>query len=80
MLTYHFKLDPTKSPKTLDQSTEYKGDKLPISKPVQAIYKLDGDTLTICYQGYYDKGKRPTEFSAAKGSDRKIYVLKREKK
>jgi len=90
---YHFKLDPTQMPKTLDQTTEYRdrktlefgGKKNPakpesLTKPKLAIYKLDGDTLTICYAGYYDKGKRPSDFTAAKQSDRLIYVLQREKK
>lgn len=78
-LTYHFKLDSSKSPKALDQSTQYKTEKS--SGPARlAIYKLDGDTLTICYAGYYDKGKRPDDFTAAKDSDRAIYILKREKK
>lgn len=78
-VTYHFKLDPTQTPKTLDQRTEYRGRK-ELTKASRAIYKLEGDTLTICYEGYYDRGKRPEEFSAAKGSDRTLYILKREKK
>jgi uncharacterized protein (TIGR03067 family) len=91
---YHFKLDPTQTPKALDQTTEYRdrktlefGDNKTPTTPENltnkvklAIYKLDGDTLTICYAGYYDKGKRPAEFTAAKKSDRCIYVLQREKK
>ena len=36
-------------------------------------------TGRLCFAGYYDKGKRPAEFSAEKGSERRIYVLKREK-
>jgi len=79
LLTYHFKLDPSKSPKTLDETTEYKMNKT-ITPHRIAIYKLEGDTLTICYAGYYDKGKHPGDFSAAKDSDRSLIVLKREKK
>ncbi len=79
LLTYHFKLDPSKTPKALDETTEYKMNKTITTSRI-AIYKLDGDTLTICYAGYYDKGKRPAEFSAAKDSDRSMIVLKREKK
>jgi uncharacterized protein (TIGR03067 family) len=83
---YHFKLDPTQTPKALDQTTEFRDRKTlefgkkPTTKPKLAIYKLDGNTLTICYAGYYDKGKRPGDFTAAKMSDRLIYVLQREKK
>jgi uncharacterized protein (TIGR03067 family) len=93
MQIYHFKLDPTQTPKALEQTTEYRdrktlefGEKKTptkpenLTKPKIAIYKLDGDTLTICYAGYYDKGKRPGDFTAAKKSDRFIYILQREKK
>src|SRR5262249_57420201 len=76
-VTYHFKLGPTQSPKTWDQQSQYK-ERPVLPKVELAIYKLEGDTLTICYIGYYDKGKRPAEFKAAKGSDRRVYVLKRE--
>jgi uncharacterized protein (TIGR03067 family) len=43
------------------------------------IYKLDGDTLTVCFAGAKDKGKRPTEFAAPEGTGRRIEILKREK-
>ncbi len=79
LLTYHVKLDPTQSPKTLDQQTQYNREKGPERFTELAIYKLEGDTLTIYYAGYSDKGKRPSEFSAPKGSGRRVYVLKREK-
>jgi uncharacterized protein (TIGR03067 family) len=43
------------------------------------IYKIDGDTLTIC--GTRAKGAdRPTRFEAPEGSGNIIYVLKRPKK
>lgn len=79
LLTYHFKLDPTQKPKALDRSAQYRTDKAPSGTRL-AIYKLEGDTLTICFAGYYDHGKRPREFSAAKDSDRQILVLKRERR
>lgn len=77
--TLHFKLDPTQSPKTLDERMQFKGHE-PGKQIRQAIYKLEDDTLTICYAGYYDRGKRPESFTAEKGSDREIVILKREKK
>lgn len=79
LLTYHLKLDPSQSPKALDKSTAYNGEDKPSTQPEPAIYKLDGDTLTLCVAGYADKGKRPAEFSAPKGSGRRVYVMKREK-
>jgi uncharacterized protein (TIGR03067 family) len=78
LLTYHFKLDPSQKPKALDQQTQFKGDKAPGDHTERGIYKLVGDTLTICFAGYNDKGKRPRDFKAAKGSDRRLIVLKRE--
>jgi RNA polymerase sigma factor (sigma-70 family) len=39
------------------------------------IYSLEGDALQIC-EGH---GKRPTDFTARKGSERVLYILKREK-
>ena len=50
-----FRLDPNpENPRSEDAT---KG--LEPGKVTPAIYKLEGDTLTICYINYYDKGKRP---------------------
>ncbi|MGF1582510.1 MAG: TIGR03067 domain-containing protein [Gemmataceae bacterium] len=50
-------------------------------KIVQGIYKLEKDALTICYHLPDAKdAKRPTTFSAPKGSKRGMVVLKRVKK
>ena len=43
----------------------------------ESIYKLDGDTLTICFNP--TNCIRPDEFRTAANSDRVIFVFKREK-
>ena len=69
------KLDPSKSPKTLDgKITEGfgKGSVMP------GIYEIDGDTLKVCFD---EAGKkRPTEFKTADGSQTTLVVYKRAKK
>lgn len=46
------------------------------SSPVKkAIWKLEGDTLTICESEA--GGERPIDFSTARGSKRTLWVLKR---
>ena len=41
----------------------------------KAIWKLDGSTLTVCESA--PRGDRPTDYTAAKGSKRSLWVLKR---
>src|SRR5262249_5435629 len=54
-----FHLDPTKQPKAID-FFYLDGD----AKPMLGIYRLDGDTLTLCWNTEPTKpGDRPTEFS-----------------
>jgi len=71
-----FRFDPTVKPATLDT-------KVTISKDGEktfsfAIYKIDGDQLTICKTM---PGKdRPTEFETAPGSPNYIMIFRRVKK
>jgi uncharacterized protein (TIGR03067 family) len=69
------KIDPAKTPKTMDmtfQDGDNKGD------TAEGIYKLDGDTLTIC-RPRLPPHERPTEFVTKPGSDRFIVTWKRAK-
>ncbi len=62
-----FKLDPAKDPKTIDFRPEG-------GATVLGIYKLDGDTLTMCVGE-----ERPAQFASVAGSKTGLMVLKREK-
>ena len=69
------KIDPSKSPKTIDvRMTEG----LNKGAVMLGIYEIDGDTLKVCFdpQGK----KRPTEFKSAPGSENFVNVHKRVKK
>jgi uncharacterized protein (TIGR03067 family) len=66
-----FVLDSSKSPKTITIKPP-KGE-----KELHGIYKLDGDSLTICMT---EGSELPTKFESPKGSQIALLVLKREKK
>jgi uncharacterized protein (TIGR03067 family) len=69
-----FKLDATKTPKTLDIISASGPNK---GKTLKGIYKIEDGTFTYCVAG---PGKdRPTEFSAKEGSGHTLLVNKHEK-
>jgi uncharacterized protein (TIGR03067 family) len=62
-------LDPKATPKKFDVAMEVGGGIL------RGIYKIDGDTLTLCYPNI-DRD-RPAEFAAENGAY--LWVFKRSK-
>jgi uncharacterized protein (TIGR03067 family) len=71
---FKLKLDPAKTPKTIDFTHSEGPDK---GKTEPGIYKIDGDTLTYCVT---DIGKeRPTVFATKEGTKNSLFVLKRVK-
>jgi uncharacterized protein (TIGR03067 family) len=69
-----FKLDESKTPKTLDIVSGEGPNK---GKTLKAIYKIEGDTFTYCVAP--PDQDRPTEFSGKAGSGHTLLVNKREK-
>ena len=72
-------IDPSTDPKCIDLKAVM--DRGPITKGTvfEAIYKLDGDTMTIAIHMGETK-KRPTKFESEKDSGVVVVTLKREKK
>jgi uncharacterized protein (TIGR03067 family) len=68
------KIDTSTTPKCIDLKVEagdLKGDVL------EGVYEWKGDELKFCL--YFGKGNRPLEFETKAGSNRVLFVLKREK-
>jgi uncharacterized protein (TIGR03067 family) len=70
-----FKIDPSRKPKTMEQTSttgEGKG------KTSLGIYEIDGDTLRSCFNAA-GKDTRPTEFGSKVGTELELAIYKREK-
>jgi uncharacterized protein (TIGR03067 family) len=68
------KVDPAKYPRNIDVIGTEGANK---GKAAQGIYKLDGDTLTICYT--MPGKERPKAFESQTGSGATLVVWKRGK-
>ena len=68
------KIDPTKSPKTIDMTMTEGPSK---GKVMLGIYEIEGDTMKACFDP--EGKKRPTEFKSAPGSATFFNVHKRVK-
>lgn len=69
------KLDPSKSPKTIDLIPADKED----AKAALGIYEIKGDTLTICFIKN-SVATRPSALKSTEDNDATLLVLKRAKK
>jgi uncharacterized protein (TIGR03067 family) len=68
------KLDPSKTPKTIDAVRSSGPDK---GKTILGIYELTDDTYKVCFAPAGQD--RPTEFASKAGSGNRLIVMKRVK-
>jgi RNA polymerase sigma factor (sigma-70 family) len=72
---FTYRLHPDKKPKVMETTAANGPHK---GKQISGIYKLEGDTLTLCL-GNAPEAKKPIEFRAARGSGFCLFKLKRAK-
>lgn len=72
-VTYSLEIDPDKTPAQLNMLLNVDGQ----LRIKQCIYKLDGDTLTLCHH-FKSNNPRPTKFKTETGDGFLLSVLKRE--
>ena len=68
------KLDETTSPRSLDWKKLTGPDRQPLPE-IAAVYKIDGDTFTVCNGGFL--GARPKEFKPGEGVLADVVVFHR---
>jgi uncharacterized protein (TIGR03067 family) len=73
-----YKLDPSKSPKTIDYAIEKAPVERDKGKSSLGIYELDGDRLRVC-RAWPGKDKRSAEFAAGADSECILAEYKRVK-
>jgi len=72
-----YKVDASKTPAQIDIVEKTEGGK---DQKLYGIYKLDGDTLTICAVESDKPDDRPKEFKTSKDSKAMLMVLKKKDK
>ena len=71
------RLDPSRNPKAIDLNVKDESGK---NYVLLAIYKLDGDSLTLCLTSDPDRVARPSEFHTDGESGTTLIVLRRASK
>jgi uncharacterized protein (TIGR03067 family) len=77
-----FRLDPTCDPKVIDFDDVGRGFK-DAESVAEGVYKIDGDTLTLCIHWEEGRGaakaNRPVALESKEGSKARLITLKRQK-
>lgn len=70
-----YEIDPAATPKKID--LHYSSPERRKGKTRRGIYRLERNTLTVCFNINADREARPTEFEAGPNSGRYLHVYER---